>query len=404
MPSPTTIEEWVIVLGDANLHKLVASTLSQVDSTLKIQHTTDPDSLSILIGNREIDLVVCDVTLVSTVGKFLESFREKTPEIPLLLISHNPEIEEAVEAMRKGAFHVLPAPIDPRELHRVMVLGLVVAAHRRELRERKRIMQRDLEMAQHIQLSLLPPREQVIPGGVAVSTRHIPAEILGGDFFDVTPVDHQHIAIVIADVSGHGVAASLVVVVLKTLLMNAAPFVRTPAMFLEHLNIQLIKMLPESYYLTCFYGILNTTTGELHYANCGHPAPFLLKKDSSLEPLKSRGFYLGLDPRLDVEERLVTLNDNDRLILFTDGLTDLRISETESYGAERLAQCLEIHRDLPASQLLDRVIDDLRDQTHHRIPEDDIALVCVEYRLQEAPKKSLSEVAEVFGEMIAETE
>ena len=400
MPLVTTIEEWVIVLGDANLHALVASTLSQVDSNLKIQHTTDPDSLNVLIGNREVDLVICDVGMVSSTGKFLDSFNEKSPEIPLVLISQNPEVEEAVEAMRKGAFHVLPTPVNPRELHRVMVLGLVVAANRRELRERKRIMQRDLEMAQHIQLSLLPAREMAIPGGVAVSTRHIPAEIMGGDFFDVTPIDHQHIGIVIADVSGHGVAASLVVVVLKTLLMNAAPFVRTPAMFLEHLNIQLIKMLPESYYLTCFYGILNTTTGELCYANCGHPSPFLLRKGASVEHLRSKGFYLGLDPRLDVEEQFINLVHGDRIVLYTDGLTDLRISESESYGEKNLSRCLELHGELPASQMLDRVIDDLRQQTGGRIPEDDIALMCVEFCPDKIPQPLESDTATAISQII----
>jgi len=402
MPLVTTIEEWVIVVGDPNLYDLVTSTLSQVDSHLKILHTTDPYTLNSLIDNREVDLVICDLGMVSPVENFLESFLEKTPEIPLLLISRNPEVEEAVEAMRKGAFHVLPAPVDPHELHRVMVLGLVVAANRRELRERKRIMQRDLEMAQHIQLNLLPPREMAIPGGVVVSTRHIPAEILGGDFFDVTPIDHQHIGIVIADVSGHGVAASLVVVVLKTLLMNAAPFVRTPAMFLEHLNIQLIKMLPESYYLTCFYGILNTTSGELCYANCGHPSPFLLRRDTSVELLKSRGFYLGLDPRLDVEEQYITLHNDDRIILYTDGLIDLRIAENESYGEKNLVRSLESHRELPASQMLDRVIDDLRQQTGGRIPEDDIALMCVEFCSDKVPKPLESDTADAIGKMLME--
>jgi sigma-B regulation protein RsbU (phosphoserine phosphatase) len=302
--------------------------------------------------------------------------------------------------MRKGAFHVLPAPVNPKELHRVLVLGLVVARNRRELRERKRIMQRDLEMAQHIQLSLLPAREMAISGGAAISTRHIPAEILGGDFFDVTPLDQQHLGIVIADVSGHGVAASLVVVVLKTLLMNAAPFVRTPAMFLEHLNIQLIKMLPESYYLTCFYGILNTASGELRYANCGHPSPFLLRKDAGLQRLQSRGFYLGLDPRLDVEEQSVILQTGDRVILYTDGVTDLRITENESYGEERLAQCLASYSKLPASKLLDSVIYDLREKTAGRVPEDDIALMCVEFCPDKATKPLESDTADAIGQLI----
>jgi len=400
MPSQTTIEEWVIIVGDPNLYDLVTSTLSHVDSNLKILHTTNPNNLNSLIENREVDLVICDLGMVSSMGNFLDSFNEKSPEIPLLLISQNPEVEDAVEAMRKGAFHVLPAPVNPHELHRVMVLGLVVAANRRELRERKRIMQRDLEMAQHIQLSLLPAREMVVPGGVAVSTRHIPAEIMGGDFFDVTPIDHQHIGIVIADVSGHGIAASLVVVVLKTLLMNAAPFVRTPAVFLEHLNIQLIKMLPESYYLTCFYGILNTTTGELCYSNCGHPSPFLLRMDTSVEHLKSRGFYLGLDPRLDVEEQYISLHNGDRIVLYTDGLTDLRVSENESYGEKNLLHCLESHCDLPASQMLDRVIDDLRQQTGGRIPEDDIALMCVEFCPEKLTKPLESDTADAIGQII----
>jgi len=219
-----------------------------------------------------------------------------------------------------------------------------------------------------------------------VSTRHIPAEILGGDFFDVTEIDNDHVGMIMADVCGHGVAASLVVVVLKTLLLNAAPFVKAPAMFLEHLNIQLLKVVPETYYLTCFYGILNTTTGLLKYASCGHPAPFLLRKNGTVERLQSRGFYLGLDPRLDLEEQSTVLEANDQILMFTDGLTDNRVSESESYGEQRLESCISHHVGLPASQLLDRIIEEVRELTEGRIPDDDIALMCLEYRQTSANK------------------
>jgi len=297
-----------------------------------------------------------------------------------VLISQRQDVEEVVEMMRKGVFHVLPEPVSSHELHRALLPALVVARNRRELRERKRIMRRDMEMAQHLQLNLLPPREMVLSGGAVVSTRHIPAEILGGDFFDVTEIDHEHIGMIMADVCGHGVAASLVVVVLKTLLLNAAPFVRTPSMFLEHMNVQLLKIVPESYFLTCFYGILNTTTGLLRYASCGHPPPFLIRKNGIMERLHSRGFFLGLDPRLDLEEQSTHLSAGDQIVAFTDGLTDIRIDPKESYGDQRLERCVAANIGATASALLDRIIEDVRHLTNGRIPEDDIALMCVEYR------------------------
>jgi serine phosphatase RsbU (regulator of sigma subunit)/CheY-like chemotaxis protein len=392
MPEPSAKQEWIVVMGDPELQSMVDSAAAKSDANLKVDSTADPDALSTLFKNRLVSLIICDSDLIPDPGHFLEVFNSDYPEIPLLLISQNQEMIETVEVMRKGAFNVLAAHVSPIELQRVLMLGLVVARNRRELQDRKRIMLRDLEMAQYIQLSLLPPREMAIPGGAAVSTRHIPAEILGGDFFDIAEIEREHIGMIIADVCGHGVAASLVVVVLKTLLLNAAPFVKTPAMFLEHLNIQLLKIVPESNYLSCFYGILNTTTGLLRYASCGHPSPFLLRKDGTLERLQSRGFYLGLDPKLDLEEQSTILDAGDQIISFTDGLTDIRIDEKESYGDERLERCITAYRGLPASKLLDRIIEDVRELTQGRIPDDDIALMCLEYRPQS--KKTASAQAE----------
>jgi serine phosphatase RsbU (regulator of sigma subunit) len=382
MSKRSTTQEWIIVVGGAELLSLVKSASTHADADLRLDSTSDPGLLIAVIDNREVDLVVCDSRLIPDPGSFLEEFNDANPEIPLALVSRSQEIENVVDIMRKGAFHVLPEPVNPHEMHRMLMLALVVARNRRELRERKRIMLRDMEMAQHIQLSLLPPREIALPTGAVISTRHIPAEILGGDFFDVTEIDDLHIGIIMADVCGHGVAASLVVVVLKTLLLNAAPFVKTPSMFLEHLNVQLLKIVPESYYLTCFYGILNTTTGLLKYASCGHPPPFLVRKSGTLERLKSRGFFLGLDPQLDLEEQSTVLEANDQIIAFTDGLVDIQIDAQESYGDNRLERCLAANIGLPASQILDRVIENVHDLTHGRIPDDDIALMCVEYRPQ----------------------
>jgi len=373
-------QEWIIVVGNADIDSLVESAAARVHADLRIEFTDNPGSLSSVIGNREVNLVICELRLIPDLQRFLEEFNEYYPDIPLVLISQRQDVEEVVEMMRKGVFHVLPEPVSSHELHRALLPALVVARNRRELRERKRIMRRDMEMAQHLQLNLLPPREMVLSGGAVVSTRHIPAEILGGDFFDVTEIDHEHIGMIMADVCGHGVAASLVVVVLKTLLLNAAPFVRTPSMFLEHMNVQLLKIVPESYFLTCFYGILNTTTGLLRYASCGHPPPFLIRKNGIMERLHSRGFFLGLDPRLDLEEQSTHLSAGDQIVAFTDGLTDIRIDPKESYGDQRLERCVAANIGATASALLDRIIEDVRHLTNGRIPEDDIALMCVEYR------------------------
>jgi sigma-B regulation protein RsbU (phosphoserine phosphatase) len=398
MPNASTLDEWVIVVGEAGLRSLVVDALQQVDSSVKCSSTIDTTELASLVENRQVNLVVFDLGLTSDPEAFLEAFEQDYPDVPVLLVSGTRKVREAVEIMRKGAFHVLPTPVDPDELSRVLMLGQEVARSRRELQERKRIMRRDLEMAQHIQLSLLPPREMAIPGGAIVSTRHIPAEILGGDFFDVAPLGDKHIGMMMADVSGHGVSASLVVVVLKTLLLNAAPFMKAPAKFLENMNSQLMKIIPESFYLTCFYGILNTSTGHLGFASCGHPAPFLLRKSGRIERLESRGFFLGLDPRLDLEQKASVLKEGDRVVLFTDGVTDRRVKDSEPFGIQRLQYSIVRHADSTASQLLDRIIEDLRNQAGDRLPEDDIALMCVEYRPEEGSKGEQSALEDAVGD------
>jgi sigma-B regulation protein RsbU (phosphoserine phosphatase) len=210
--------------------------------------------------------------------------------------------------------------------------------------------------------------------------------VLGGDFFDVAAIDNKHIGMVMADVSGHGVAASLVVVVLKTLLLNAAAYVKTPAKFMENVNEQLLKVIPETYYLTCFYGILNTKNGQLNYTSCGHPPPFLLRKKGGCERLECKGFFLGLDPRLELEQKSEVLSPGDQVILYTDGVTDNRINEHVQYGEERLRQSILLHAGQSASQLLDGLVQDFHHHTGNRTPDDDVALMCVEYCRKKMPK------------------
>jgi serine phosphatase RsbU (regulator of sigma subunit) len=199
---------------------------------------------------------------------------------------------------------------------------------------------------------------------------------VGGDFYDVIALDSVHFGLAIADVSDKGMPAALYMALTRSLILSASQQFNSPDDVLHNVNQLLLEIGEQDMFVTVFYGVLDRPRGRLSYARAGHDHPFLLR-DGRVEPLDGRGMALGLfdSPLFSLSEEAVELQPGDRLILYTDGLTDINGPDGVMLGRERLVDCLLHYADRPPSLMCRDLFDYLATFRGSEPQFDDMALV-----------------------------
>ena len=216
----------------------------------------------------------------------------------------------------------------------------------------------ELNVATQIQADMLPRIFPAFPERqeFEVYATMNPAKEVGGDFYDFFLVDDDHLAVVIADVSGKGVPAALFMVIAKTLIKNHAQNRETPGEVFTQTNAPLCEGNAAGLFVTAWMGVLEISTGKFVYVNAGHNPPLLKRAGGQYEWLKSRpGFVLAGMEGIRYRENTLELMPGDTLYLYTDGVTEATSSAQELYGEERLQAALNEASELPVSQLLPRI-------------------------------------------------
>lgn len=234
--------------------------------------------------------------------------------------------------------------------------------HLKKVTAEKERIGAELAVATQIQASMLPSIFPAFPqrSEFDIYATMTPAKEVGGDFYDFFLVDENHLAVVIADVSGKGVPAALFMVIAKTLIQNHAQTGEHPAEVFTKVNRQLCENNEAGLFVTAWMGILNLTTGEFIYVNAGHNPPLLLQEKGDFHYLKSRpGFVLAGMEETRYREGSLTLKAGDLLYLYTDGVTEATDTRDQLYGEERLLKKLNESKDLPLSEILHGVKEDV---------------------------------------------
>lgn len=237
------------------------------------------------------------------------------------------------------------------------------------------LRRRDTELARQIHRSLLPPCETsfktVETAGVSYS-----AEKIGGDCYDYFDFSDGSLGILIADVSGHGVAAAMYMAAVKGALHAEAQRSSDPGELLARTNAVLAANFDQTeMFATAFLFRVSKDGGEWSFSGAGHPSPLCLRGDGSVERLDSSATALGLFVETEFETHRTTLAPEDRLIAYTDGVTEARSSDRRMYGLERLTRVALEGMDSNAATLRNRLLDDLEGYTNHRGMADDVTLV-----------------------------
>lgn len=240
----------------------------------------------------------------------------------------------------------------------------------------KQRMDKELSIAREIQFSLLPQSIPNIPT-YGIATAFQPAYQVGGDYFDFIPVSDSELALAIGDVSGKSTPAAMIMASLQASLRALASMqISDPVLTIQRINKLLVRSHGKSNkYVTFFYGILNHQTHELVYVNAGHCYPLILKKNGKVDRLETGGMVMGFFDDVPYKLGRYSLEPDDLMILYTDGVSELVDSDGEEYGTDRIIQVLKENHDESVSQIRDVLVENL---TLHRGDEnqfDDLTLI-----------------------------
>ena len=240
----------------------------------------------------------------------------------------------------------------------------------------------ELNVATQIQADMLPRIFPAFPERTEfdIYATMNPAKEVGGDFYDFFLVDDDHLAVVIADVSGKGVPAALFMVIAKTLIKNHAQNKDCPGDVFTQTNEQLCEGNDAGLFVTAWMGILEISTGKFTYVNAGHNPPLLRHADGSFEWLKSRpGFVLAGMEGVRYRENVMELAQGDTLYLYTDGVTEATNGAQELFGDDRLQNALNEQPDLPVDDLLHKIKNDIDSFVGEAEQFDDITMLGLKY-------------------------
>lgn len=241
----------------------------------------------------------------------------------------------------------------------------------------KEKLEKELDIAREIQISMLP---EILPqaAGYSFGVHMQAARWLGGDFYDLFPLDDDHIAVVVGDVSDKGVPSALYMALTRSLLRAEALRLESPSRTLRRVNTLLQDMSTAGLFVTVLFGMLDVRSGYFNYARAGHELPILLRADGSVTPIKSTtGMVLGVLPEILIDEEELQLLPGDMLQLFTDGATDAVNPLNQRFGHDRLVQEMQACRTINGQAACDRILAAILNYQRSAPQFDDITLLTV---------------------------
>ncbi|HVP00841.1 MAG TPA: SpoIIE family protein phosphatase [Bryobacteraceae bacterium] len=288
---------------------------------------------------------------------------------PVIVMTAWSNVDLAVEAMRRGAADFIQKPWD-----NVRLLATIERqANRSKEREQARS---DLEIAKHVQQHLLPHHLQRLETA-SFAGRCLPAREIGGDYYDFLDLGPGRLGLLLADVSGKGVAAALLTANLQASFRSQLELgMKHPRALLTSVNKLFHESTPAEYFATMFFAEYRDQKRELRYFNCGHPAALLMRASGAIEHLEATALPVGIFGTWRCEERTTTFSPGDLLVAFSDGVLEAGVERGEEFGEERLIDALQRSRKRDLESLLDEVVAEVL-RFSPDVQSDDVTLVAL---------------------------
>ncbi|HBQ60133.1 MAG TPA: fused response regulator/phosphatase [Balneolaceae bacterium] len=345
------------------------------------------DALTMLNDSLKISLVLSDINMPKMDGlTFLsETQKLENPMFKTVIVSAYGDMDNIRTAMYRGAFDFVTKPIDFTDLNTTIEktlkeIQLIQAGV--ENKKTLEAVQTDLETAARIQKKMLPQQFPPFPDRTdfSIYAEMHTAKQVGGDLYDFFLLDEDRLGFVIGDVSGKGVPASLYMAVSRTMIKAIASQIDDPGRCLQTVNEMLIPESDLTTFVTVFYGVLNTKTGQVRYCNGGHNLPYVIRKDGMIEELENtNGLLLGKIDEIEFETKELTLQPEEKVLMFTDGVTEATNEIGDMFEEPRLEKLLQKHAKDDTSKLVRNVIVDVLKFMNKADQSDDITVMSVGY-------------------------
>jgi len=329
------------------------------------------------LERSEYDAVLMDLNyrLDTTSGaeglELIDRIQQMGRSMPVVVMTAWGSIDLAVQAMHRGACDFVEKPWDNRKL--LGVLSEHIQRHGSEQRKR-RAAEYELEDAARIQRRLLPGLLPQLPG-IELAAELRPARLVGGDYYDAVLLGPGRLALCVGDVAGKGMPAALLMANLQAAVKLNGPSSSGPADLCSTLNRLVCENSTAERFITFFYAVLNSTDRTFTYCNAGHNAPLLLNAAGEVSTLRAEDAVLGHFPNWRYNNRTLQLRSGDRLVMFSDGVTEAEDSAVQQFGEEGVAEVLRCNRDASADELRARILSAVSDHCGSEFQDDVVLLV-----------------------------
>jgi len=394
MPAETQTAQARILIADDQPDVLRALCLLLKGHGYATETVASPAALLDAVRQSEFDLLLMDLNYArdTTSGRegldLLAHLKEMESVPPIVVMTGWATIGIAVEALQRGGIDFVEKPWTNSQLLSVLSKQIAAGRERREsarlaaqASQAQRLIASQLHEQEHeiaearaIQEGFLPKQIAQL-SGYEISGAWQSARIVGGDYYDVLPFDGETRGLCIADVAGKGMPAALLMSNLQAAVRGLASPAVSPDEFCARLNALLVRNMAGDRFVTFFYAQLDGPARRMRYANAGHNPPFVMHADGSHERLRDGGGVLGvfLDQAYELGE--VALRPGDRVVFFTDGVTEASNSDAEEFGDARLLQVLHQSRGASATEIQNSILHAASEFTHSGWHDDATLLV-----------------------------
>jgi serine phosphatase RsbU (regulator of sigma subunit) len=384
-PQPAISAQKLILVVDDTPTNLGVISGALRDSYKTKVATNGQKALALASAEDKPDLILLDVMMPEMDGYEVCSRLKADPatcEIPVIFLTGQTSAEDETRGFSVGAVDYVHKPFSPAVVKARVRSHIFLREARAQLAAQLLALNTELEMARQIQLSILPHTLPKLPG-LDIAARYLPMTSVAGDFYDFINIDDQHLGILIADVSGHGLPSALIASMLQVALTAQVAHASEPGKVLSGLNKALCGKFTHNF-VTAAYIYVDLEKNVMRYAGAGHP-PVLQYRNSTGKTIEvvENGIVLGVLEESTYQARELTLEPGDRHVLYTDGIPEAANFAEELYGADRFMRFVENNHSLGADEFADAFLAEIARWTGKSAnlgQQDDITLLLFDFK------------------------
>jgi len=385
----------ILIVDDSPIIcNIIKKTLIELEFTRNSNCLSTDDAIK-LLKKEYFDLVLLDYNMPGNNGEYLLNFIKKNyPDIIVIMLSSQQEKDIVVKLMRKADNYIIKDEIS--EIINDLVFSMTNAFETQELKKknielmniikkRNKSLEEQLETAKFLLKEIMP--DNILDSNIfKISIYYKTMEIIGGDFYSVKKLDKNKIGVFLADICGHGIQAALLLFTLNNAYNEAIKDSLSAKDSLQLLNLLLLKRFPESLFTPCCYLILDEEKQNISFsAAFENPILYVKKNNEIAELTNGKLSYLGLvntdkkelQNQVFFEETILELQKNEKIFIFTDGITETKNYEDKVFGLDRIKKIIAENYNKDNNDIITSIYNEVKKYSNNNI-SDDITIICIE--------------------------